>query len=421
MFQWILTKKWLPEILFGVLASVIFGIFDFIGQGTSGLIASLLFSSTYFFFRQYTYIAAALTFIGTLASFSLNIQPTVAGFGTAGAIFLAGMFANRFWGMIFVATNIVGGLFAVWDACFNSQLLTNFYGVNIYNEGGRWWGFAFAAITVMGLNGFLWLLGAFILTSISERTAAKERDVYQDINLRAMLDLAEQNERFDITRDLNELVMQRVSAILTLADGARYASKLEPEVAGRTLDRLVDLIRGVHDEMRRMFDMLNKSVAVATTPPGIAEIDALAAQYRELGYPTRLQHLGKRLHLLASAELNIYRIVFDALDNVKEHAPVGTSIDVDFIWSENGLQVLVKDNGIEVAASADADQLLNPQGYGIEEDEKALTEEVTGPVITGMHERAQLFQGSVEARRVPGIGFTLNAIFPGIDQYLADN
>jgi signal transduction histidine kinase len=172
--------------------------------------------------------------------------------------------------------------------------------------------------------------------------------------------------------------------------------------------------------MRRMFDMLNKSVAVATTPPGISEIDALAAQYRELGYPTRLQHLGKRLNLLASAELNTYRIVFDALDNVREHAPIGTYIDVDFIWSENGLQVLVKDNGTEVAAKS-ADQLLNPEGYTAEDDEKALTEEVTGPVITGMHERAQLFQGSVEARRVPGIGFTLNAIFPGIDDYLADN
>jgi signal transduction histidine kinase len=213
MFQWILTKKWLPEIIFGVLASVIFGTFDFIGQGTSGLIVSLLFSATYFFFRQYTYVSAGLALAGAISSYALGIQPTVAGFGTAGAIFLAGMFSNRLWGMVFVASNIAGGLFTVWDACFNSQLLTNFYGVNIYNEGGRWWGFAFAAITVMGLNGFLWLLGAFILTSISERTAAKERDTYQDINLRAMLDLAEQNERFDITRDLNELVMQRVSAI----------------------------------------------------------------------------------------------------------------------------------------------------------------------------------------------------------------
>ena len=110
MFQWILTKKWLPEIIFGVLASIIFGTFDFIGQGTSGLIVSLLFSATYFFFRQYTYVSAGLALAGAIASYSLGIQPTVAGFGTAGAIFLAGMFSNRLWGMVFVASNIAGGL-----------------------------------------------------------------------------------------------------------------------------------------------------------------------------------------------------------------------------------------------------------------------------------------------------------------------
>lgn len=420
MFQWVLNKKWLPEAIFGVFAAILFGLIDQSLQGTSGLIASLLFSSTFLFFRQYTYLAALLVVTANVSEFALHIQPTVAGFASIMAVFLAGMFASRRAGLVFLASSVLGGLVMVWNVCFNSQLLTNIYGVSVYNEGGRWWGFALAGVTVMGLNGFVWLLGAFIVSSISERSASKARDDFESVNLRALLDLAEQNERFDITRDLNEVVMQRVSAILTLADGARYASKVDSSVAVRTLDRLVDLIRGVHEEMRRMFDMLNKSVAVATTPPGIADLTALAAQYRELGYPTKLQHLGRRIPLLSSAELNIYRIVFDALDNVKSHAPVGTAIDVDFIWSENGLQVLVKDNGAEVQAKSDPEFLLNPEGYSAEEDELALTQEVTGPVITGMRERAQLFQGSIEARRVPGVGFTLNAIFPGVDEYAAN-
>jgi signal transduction histidine kinase len=37
-----------------------------------------------------------------------------------------------------------------------------------------------------------------------------------------------------------------------------------------------------------------------------------------------------------------------------------------------------------------------------------------------MLERAQLFQGNVEARRVPGVGVTVNAIFPGIENFLAE-
>jgi len=45
---------------------------------------------------------------------------------------------------------------------------------------------------------------------------------------------------------------------------------------------------------------------------------------------------------------------------------------------------------------------------------------VTGPGITGMQERAALYGGNVEAHRVPGVGFTVNAIFPGIHDFSAE-
>jgi signal transduction histidine kinase len=126
------------------------------------------------------------------------------------------------------------------------------------------------------------------------------------------------------------------------------------------------------------------------------------------------------LELIASAQLNVYRIVFDALENVQQHAPLGTAIDVDLTWSNQGLQVLIKDNGIEVANSGVAELTGIAQTYDHEEDLKALTQEITGAGITGMLERAQLFKGNVEARRVPGVGVTVNAIFPGIENFLAE-
>ncbi|MFM5905739.1 MAG: ATP-binding protein, partial [Micrococcales bacterium] len=96
------------------------------------------------------------------------------------------------------------------------------------------------------------------------------------------------------------------------------------------------------------------------------------------------------------------------------HAPVGTDVDISFTWSDQGLQVLVKDNGVEHANRV---QSLTEDSYTSAQDLEALTQEVTGPGITGMRERAQLFQGSIEAKRVPGVGFTLNAIFPGIAEF----
>ena len=419
MFQWVLSKKWLPEVILGAFASAILGSIDYVLQGSAGLIASLIFCSAFFFFRQFAFLGGIFVAGATTAELLLHVEPVVAGFAAILPVFLAGIFASRRSGLVFLAASSLSGLAMVYNVSFNTQFLTDIYGIHIYNESGRWWGFLFSSITVIGLNGFVWLLGAFIVENINQRRVSVERDAFESVNLRALLDLSEQNERFAIARDLNEVIMQRVSALLTLADGARFAAKLQPEVSGRTLERLVVLLRGVHEEMRRMFDMLNKTVAVSATPPNIADLQGLAAQYRELGYQAKIQHLGKPIPLIASAELNIYRIVFDALSNIKEHAPVGTAIDIDFIWSEHGLQILVKDNGAELGLLGVENELLGDAGYTANDDLLALTQEVTGAGITGMRERAQLFQGSVEAKRVPGVGFTLNAIFPGINEFEA--
>jgi signal transduction histidine kinase len=213
------------------------------------------------------------------------------------------------------------------------------------------------------------------------------------------------------------LILQRVSGILAITDGARYAAKLDAELAPRTLDRLATLQREVHNEMRRLFDMLNMSVQVATAPPTIRDIDFLATQFRDLGYPTVVLHRGPRLEVSPGAGLNIYRIVFEALDNIKTHTPVGTSIDIDFNWSSSGLQILVKDNGAETIGKNELG--LGETGYEIQDDADALTQEVSGAGITGMRERAQIFGGNVEAKVVPGIGFTVNVIFPNIDELTA--
>ena len=122
-----------------------------------------------------------------------------------------------------------------------------------------------------------------------------------------------------------------------------------------------------------------------------------------------LRHEGPRFELSEGSELAIYRIAFDALENVRKHTPASTDVTIDFSWTNEGMQLLVKDNGTEVANRA---LDLKSLAYTVEEDRKALTETIRGAGITSMSERAALYQGSVEATRVPGVGFTISAIFP---------
>lgn len=419
MFQWIQSKKWLPDLVIGAFFAIVLGSIDFALQGKAGLIASLLFNFAFFFFREYAFLAIPLVIAGAVTELMLGLRPTASGFSVAVLVFIASALGRRLWSVLIMLAGIGSGIVVAWSTAFNTSFLTQFYGIDIYNNDGRWWSFGFASVSIIGLNGFAWLLGGFLIENYRQRIARREADLVQGHNLRTMLEIAEQNERFLIASDLNEAVLERVSAMLTLTDGARYASKLDATIAGRTLDRLVEMIRDTHDELRRLFDMLNRSVQVAAAPPNLNDLNLLAVQLRQDGYQTKIVHQGNRIELIPSAELSIYRIVFDALENVRKHAPVGTSIDIDFMWSDNGLQVLVKDNGREVALKSEL-ALEGTTEDQITEDLQALTQEVVGPGITGMQERASLFNGNVEAHRVPGVGFTLNAIFPGIDDFKAE-
>ncbi|MFM5904588.1 MAG: sensor histidine kinase [Micrococcales bacterium] len=414
MLQWIQARAWLPEIIFTATAIGVFSLIDLLNQGPEAAAISALFGVSAFFFRKWSFLAPIPIAVASILEVVLNQGILVGGVATTLTIFLLSVFAKRNFSLLATAAIMAGGILVAWNAAFNRTLAPGVYGVAIFNEAGRLNAFLALSLAVVGFNSFAWILGGFFSELREQRQVSKEKELVKAAQLRTALDIAEQNQRFAIARDLNDLTLQRISAMLTLADGARYASKLDPDVAGRTIDRLLELIRDSRDEMRRLHDMLTKSVSVAVAPPGISDLNVLAAQYRELGYNVKLQHLGERQILIPSAELNIYRIVYDALENVLQHAPVGTDVDISFTWSDQGLQVLVKDNGVEHANRV---QSLTEDSYTSAQDLEALTQEVTGPGITGMRERAQLFQGSIEAKRVPGVGFTLNAIFPGIAEF----
>jgi signal transduction histidine kinase len=77
------------------------------------------------------------------------------------------------------------------------------------------------------------------------------------------------------------------------------------------------------------------------------------------------------------------------------------------------MQVLIKDNGIETSRRNTV-SLGDNDGYTVEDDLRALVEPIKGAGLTAMRERAALYGGSIEATRVPGVGFTVSAIFPNL-------
>jgi signal transduction histidine kinase len=272
----------------------------------------------------------------------------------------------------------------------------------------------FLAITCLLL---LFFLGRYTSLQINREPemslVAAVRAEAANLSLR----LAEQEQRFQIAREISEVVLQDVTAVLSQAEGGSYAAKVDPDAAGRVLQRISIDARSAHQELRRLYSQLNRNLELQAAPPGIDDLEALVISLREFGYSATLSQSGNRFSITEGAELAIYRMIFDALENIKQHVPIGASVSIDFIWVEDGMQFLVKDNGIEtlnreLRAKAEISGEKFDSGYDVQTDIDSLVQPVVGLSITTMRERAGLYGGSVDVNRVPGVGFTVSAIFP---------
>jgi hypothetical protein len=62
----------------------------------------------------------------------------------------------------------------------------------------------------------------------------------------------------------------------------------------------------------------------------------------------------------------------------------------------------------------DPDEVAQKRTYTFQDDLNALTEVVVGPGMTEMRERASLFRGVFNAHLLPGVGFSVSAVFPSL-------
>ena len=127
---------------------------------------------------------------------------------------------------------------------------------------------------------------------------------------------------------------------------------------------------------------------------------------RDAGLEVDFHETGSRLDLKPGAELAVFRILQEALENALKHGGPGTQARVTFTWTDEGLEVLVDDDGIR------ADALAHGLDPDLRSPSSAATRSKTtsrpsrsrrpGAGITEMRERTELFGGVFTATRCPG-------------------
>jgi signal transduction histidine kinase len=269
-------------------------------------------------------------------------------------------------------------------------------------------------VAMIAFNANAWFIGRLLHTRITHVGTDFDRALLTHQIVSSQLALAEQDRRFGIARDVNDLLLEQVSATLSSAEAGIYASKADPSVAPRLLENLLEGVRKSYSEIRRLSDLLGLQKEKALALPGLRDLNNLFVTFREYGYRVTFKEQGESLKLVTGADLIIYRIVFECLDNIRKHTPVGTEVDIDFMWQGTAMQVVIKDNGEETLR----EQKQDISGYTVEDDQKSLVERPVGAGLTSMQERASLYQGTMDFVRVPGVGFTVSVAFPFISNYV---
>ncbi|OMI33344.1 sensor histidine kinase [Streptomyces sparsogenes] len=223
-------------------------------------------------------------------------------------------------------------------------------------------------------------------------------------------------ERARLAREMHDVVAHQVSlislqagAVLISAEdgGAREGARTIRELSVRTLDELRHMV-GVLRAAGGDLEELTPQPCLADLPR-LIELSALDVDYEADYGEGVLEGLGQS----EAVERAVFRIVQEALTNVRKHAP--------------GARVRVRVSEAVAAGEADAAGAGSPgdAGEGVRElrvevrngapDATAAAPELPGGGhgLIGLRERAQLLGGTLEARPLPDGGFLVRAALPG--------
>ena len=263
-------------------------------------------------------------------------------------------------------------------------------------------------------------LVVFIVNRIAHRRRSIERArllaVERD-RLELEVTLAEQSGRLRIIRELHEVSVHEMTVLISQADGARYAGEKDPKAAVRAAAVIGESARNHLANLRRVMSVVRDGEAAVETQPELKSARDLLKVMRDAGLVITFEENGERFDMKPGAELSVYRILEEALTNALRHGGEGTEVKIVFTWTDEAFQLVVDDDGIRSASrreGLDPNEISRQGGYELDDDLMALTGVVSGPGITEMRERAELFGGVFTANAVPGVGFTVSASFPAL-------
>ena len=190
--------------------------------------------------------------------------------------------------------------------------------------------------------------------------------------------LSQEEERQRLSHELHDGTLQDMVGLVQRVELCRNDLDTNPAYAKQRLDELHDLLNKTIEDIRRM--------SIALRPPVLEDfglpiaLDALCKDLQQEKPDLVLNYvvLGDNLRLQPDLELAVYRVVQEALTNIRKHVKDVSEVSVKLEFTEIEVKAVITNNGA-VFSNYDVNQFVQSGHLG----------------LAGMYERARLFGGSL--------------------------
>jgi len=223
-----------------------------------------------------------------------------------------------------------------------------------------------------------------MLQALRDRAERAERERY------LLAEQARAEERARLAGEMHDVVTHRVS-LMVLQAGALGITATD-EATRQAAEELRAAGVQALDELRDLVGILRTAPEDDQAPPvlGLAE---LVAESTAVGTPAELVQEGDPALASPVVGRTAYRIVREALTNVRKHAP-GAHVVVRVSYDESQVRLSVRNT----AVTAPPDSALAATGSGIG--------------LASLRQRIELVHGTLRAAGTPDGGFCLEATMP---------
>jgi signal transduction histidine kinase len=275
---------------------------------------------------------------------------------------------------------------------------------------GRVWDPQWQVITVAVLRTALGpILALYFSARYAMVQALKERAERAEREQHLLAERARADERARLAAEMHDVVTHRVS-LMVLQAGALSVTATD-EATQRAAEDLRAAGCQALDELRDLVGILHTS-SDGDQAPTAAGLAALVAESTAVGTPAELAEEGDPALASPVVGRTVYRIVREALTNVRKHAP-GAHVLVRISYGDSQVRLTVT-NTPAANGSGPAGPGPGPaaNGFGLAAAGSGLAATGSGLGLAGLRQRVEVVHGTMRAGRTPDGGFCLEATLP---------